>query len=107
MVNGITQNQNDREMSDNNSFDKMQSLYQIYAGKEVETPRYKGIVCGFCYKYNDRFCEKFIVAIQEERNNWRGIHYSQHGDVYVTHKFNPKGYDYLWQDELELILNQR
>ena len=93
-------------MSDNSSFDKMQSLYQKYAGKEIETPKYKGVVCGFCFKYNDNFFEKFIVAVVEEKN-WRGIHYCQHGDVYVTHRQNPKGYDYLWHDELEVIFNQR
>ena len=40
------------EMSSNSSYDKMQSLYQKYGGMEIETPKYKGVVCGFCFKYN-------------------------------------------------------
>lgn len=94
------------EMSSNSSYDKMQSLYQKYGGMEIETPKYKGVVCGFCFKYNDSFHEKIIVALTEEKN-WRGIHYSQHGDVYVTHQQNPKGYDYLWIDELEQLMKKQ
>lgn len=89
------------------SFDKMKQLYDIVAGREVETPKYKGVVCGFTYQINDNYSERYIIAVIEERNNWRGIHYVQRGDVYVSHKQNPKGYDYVFPDELELILNQR
>ena len=89
------------------SFDKMKLLYDTVAGYEVETPKYKGVVCGFTYEYNDNYSERFIIAVIEERNGWRGIRYSQHGDVCVTHKQNPKGYDYVFLDELEVILNQQ
>lgn len=95
------------DMSNNSSYDKMESLYQKYGGMEIETTKYKGVVCGFTYKVNDDYLEGYIIAVIEERNNWRGIHYLQRGDVYVTHKQNSKGYDYVLPDELELILNQR
>ena len=88
------------------SFEKMKSLYEVVAGREVETPKFKGVVCGFTYMFTDNYTERFIIAITEERGCYRGIHYRQHGDVYVTHKYNTKGYDFLWPDELELILNQ-
>lgn len=93
-------------MSNNSSYNKMQSLYQKYRGIEIETPKYRGVVCGFCFKYNDNFQEKIIIALTEEKN-WRGIHYCQHGDVYVTHQQNPKGYDYLWIDELEELMKKQ
>ena len=102
---GLTHNKID--MSNNSSYDKMESLYQKYGGMEIETTKYKGVVCGFTYKVNDDYLERYIIAVIEESNNWRGIHYLQRGDVYVTHKQNPKGYDYVLPDELELILNQR
>ncbi len=44
-------------MSNNSSYDKMESLYQKYGGMEIETTKYKGVVCGFTYKVNDDYLE--------------------------------------------------
>lgn len=53
-------------MSNNSSYDKMESLYQKYGGMEIETTKYKGVVCGFTYKVNDDYLERYIIAVIEE-----------------------------------------
>lgn len=58
-----------------------------------------------CDKLTQNKLKRNIMAVFEEKAY--GIHYCQHGDVYVTHQQNPKGYDYLWVDELDKLIKKQ
>lgn len=75
------------------SYDKMNTLYEAYAGAVIETKGYTAVVSGFHFEWDDRDHESIIATVTEDRtgHNRAGLRYYQQGDVF-RNSWGPLGF---------------
>lgn len=78
-------------------FEEARNIFNLNQAKIVHTDRYAAIVCGFRYIVDDsKDTTQLIVAIIKNKTHLpNGLKYALQGDVYVTHKNNDLGYQFI------------